>query len=103
MGGNEHDIDVLYGKIYKLNDKLLQRSEKEFSENLKYSCEEIFDYYITSHALNYLRNLYFNNAHDVSLCLSARCIIEGIALKTMCRNGTIGDLNKELLQKHVYQ
>lgn len=96
------EMDRLYGKIYKLNDRLLQRSGKEPLKDLKYPCEEIFDFYITSHALNYLRNLYFNNAHDVSLCLSARCIIEGIALKTMCRNGTIGDLNKELLQKQVF-
>ncbi len=95
-------IDALYGKMYSLNDKLLQRSEKLLLESDKYSCLDIFDFYISSHALAYLKSLYCEDFLNNSIYLSSRCILEGIALKELCKKGEIDSLKEELLQKQVF-
>ena len=54
----QSEIDELYGKMYMLNDLLLQRSEKTIGEGEIYSAVDIFDFYISSHAMAYLKYLY---------------------------------------------
>ena len=41
----QSEIDELYGKMYMLNDLLLQRSEKTIGEGEIYSAVDIFDFY----------------------------------------------------------
>lgn len=96
------EIDVLYGKLYALNDKLLQRSERILSNDEKYSCLDIFDFYISSHALAYLKSFYCEDFFNASIYLSSRCILEGFALKELCKRGEIDTLKEELLQKQVF-
>ena len=95
-------IDDLYGKLYCLNDILLQRSEKLLAEGEKYSCLDIFDFYISSHALAYLKDLYLEDLHNTSIFLSSRCILEGFALKELCKKGVINSVKEELLQRQVF-
>ena len=52
-------ISILYGKIYAYNNKLLSLSETQLKEGEIYRSIDIFDFYITSHAQAYLKNLYF--------------------------------------------
>ena len=80
------EIDVLYGKLYAFNDKLLQRSERILSNDNKYSCLDIFDFYISSHALAYLKSFYYEDFFNASIYLSSRCILEGFALKELCKS-----------------
>lgn len=98
----KNEIDVLYGKLYALNDKLLQKSEILLSNDGKYSCLDIFDFYISSHALAYLKSLYYEDFFNVAIYLSSRCILEGVALKELCKRGVIDSLKEELLQKQVF-
>ncbi len=51
-------IDEIYGKIYALNDRLMRRSEKSKKNDEIYSCADIFDFYISSQAISFLKLLY---------------------------------------------
>ena len=95
-------IDSFYGKFYALNDKLLQRSERELKDNENYDCIDIFDFYISSHAMAYLKCLYMRDYYNSSIYLSARCILEGLALKKLCRQSVAGTVKEKLLQKQVF-
>nr|MBO4517535.1 hypothetical protein [Clostridia bacterium] len=94
-------ISELYGKIYKYNSLLLKKSEDLLLEN-KYDFDDIFDFYITSHALGYLKNLYFGNIQSAGFYLNIRCIIEGLAIKQLNAQGKISIEMKQLLQKQVF-
>lgn len=94
-------ISELYGKIYKYNSLLLKKSEDLSLEN-KYDFDDIFDFYITSHALGYLKNLYFGNIQSAGFYLNIRCIIEGLAIKQLNAQGKITIDMKKLLQKQVF-
>lgn len=74
-------IDVLYGKVYQLNKTLLEKSEKKRGD---YSCTDVMDFYITSHALSYLKDIYFSMYQSAGMHLNARCILEGLAVKRYC-------------------
>lgn len=96
------EIDELYGKMNTLNDLLLQRSEKTNGEGKIYSAVDIFDFYISSHAMAYLKYLYIEDVYNISIYLSARCILEGLALKRLCQREVVGTVKEELLQKQVF-
>lgn len=98
----QSEIDELYGKMYTLNDLLLQRSEKTIGEGEIYSAVDIFDFYISSHAMAYLKYLYIGDMCNISIYLSARCILEGLALKRLCQREVVGTVKEELLQKQVF-
>lgn len=95
-------IDSFYGKFYALNDKLLQRSEQELNDNENYNCIDIFDFYISSHAMAHLKCLYMQDYYNSSIYLSARCILEGLALKKLCKQSVVGTVKEKLLQKQVF-
>lgn len=95
----QSEIDELYGKMYTLNDLLLQRSEKTIGEGEIYAAVDIFDFYISSHAMAYLKYLYIGDMYNISIYLSARCILEGLALKRLCQREVVGTVKEELLQK----
>lgn len=95
-------IDEIYGKIYALNDRLMRRSEKSKKNDEIYSCADIFDFYISSQAISFLKLLYTNDVHNNALYLSTRCILEGIALKNLCKQSVVGTYKEKLLQKQVF-
>ena len=96
------EANELYGKFYVFNDFLLQKSEQKLAENEIYSSIEIFDFYISSHALAYLKCLYRNDLKNISIYLSIRCILEGLALKKICQREIVNTIKEELLQKQVF-
>lgn len=102
MEVNEEIINKLYGKIYSYNDKLLALSEKELKEDETYKASDIFDFYITSHAQAYLKNLYFGQILTQGTLLNIRCIMEGLALKRICQKEEFSFLQEQLLQKQVF-
>lgn len=95
-------ISKLYGKIYSYNNHLLNCSEEKLAEGERYNIIDIFDFYITSHAQAYLKNLYFDNICSAGFLFNIRCMLEGLALKRMSQRGKISLIQEELLQKQVF-
>lgn len=79
------EISLLFGYFFELNYKLLKQSEDKKSE---FTIENVFDFYISSHAISFLKNLYFGFFTSKGTCLNVRCIIEGLALKKMSKKIT---------------
>lgn len=50
----------------------------------------------------YLKYLYIGDMYNISIYLSARCILEGLALKRLCQREVVGTVKEELLQKQVF-
>ena len=50
----------------------------------------------------YLKSFYYEDFFNASIYLSSRCILEGFALKELCKRGEIDTLKEELLQKQVF-
>ena len=88
-------VSVLYGKIYKQNMRLLKKSE---NKGVVIDCAEVFDFYTTSHALSFLKDIYFDLTRSLGFVLNARCILEGIALKRLCK-GKSDSVYSELLKR----
>ena len=49
----------------------------------------------------YLKYLYIGDMYNISIYLSARCILEGLALKRLCHREIVGTVKEELLQKII--
>ena len=95
-------ISTLYGKIYAYNDKLFSLCETQLKEGEIYRSIDIFDFYITSHAQAYLKNLYFGLIGNQGALMDIRCMMEGLTLKRMCQEGKISSLQEKLLQKQLF-
>lgn len=95
-------ISISYGKIYAYNDKLLSLSETQLKEGEIYRSIDIFDFYITSHAQAYLKNLYFGLIVNQGTLMNIRCMMEGLALKRLYQKGKISSLQEKLLQKQLF-
>ncbi len=80
------ELNILYGKIYKHNQKLLKIPKSNYTS---LDCSDIMDVHITSHALSYLRNLQIGLFGTHGLFFNARCIIEGIAVKKYCQSNNV--------------
>ena len=50
----------------------------------------------------YLKYLYIGDMCNISIYLSARCILEGLALKRLCQREVVGTVKEELLQKQAF-
>ena len=92
---DKEQVNVLYGKIYKQNMRLLKKSENEGTE---IDCADVFDFYTTSHALSFLKDIYFDLSSSLGFVLNARCILEGIALKRFSKSKNDG-IYTELLKR----
>lgn len=91
-----NESNELFGKIFDYNSILLERCNDSSYEP---SYEEIFDFYITSHAMTFLKNFYYSYIEAPSIFLNARCIIEGLALKEAFRSNYFDEFNLEFLKK----
>lgn len=95
------DFDMLFSKIYPYNHRLLKKCS-HWDENNVYRFNHIFDLYITSNAISWLKNAYLGYWFSPGIMLNSRCIIEGLAIKAMYDSGDISKEQIELLQKQFY-
>lgn len=76
------------------------------SENLErekeYGFDEVYDFYLTSHILSYIKSLFKNQTRSLGLYFNVRCIIEGLALKVMYLNKGINEKNIDLLRQQFF-
>lgn len=90
------ECNDLFGRIFEYNSILLKRcNDKKYEP----SYEDIFDFYISSHAMTFLKNFYYSYIEAPSIFLNARCIIEGLALKEAFRSNYFDEFNLEFLKK----
>ncbi len=81
----------IYCAIENLNTKLMHQSEDEKNDG-KETFEEIMDFYITSHAMSFLKNICLGLEKSLGTFLNMRCILEAKALLECYKKG---DLNEE--------
>lgn len=101
LKGHENLLSIIWGNIFKYNLQLNKLSENEEFFG-KENFGNIIDFYLTSHALSFLKNILLDNFQSQGIFLSARCFLEGLALKRMYQKGKITDLQIELLKKQVH-
>lgn len=89
------NINSLFGRLYKYNLSLLNKSN---NPERGYSGEEVFDFFITSHGQSFLKSLYLGHVESKGLMLNCRSIIEGLAVKEMLKSGEISNKQIELLK-----
>lgn len=89
------NVNSLFGKLYKYNLSLLEKSN---DESKGFTGEEVFDFFITSHGQSFLKSLYLGHVESKGLMLNCRCVIEGMAVKEMLKRGEISNKQIELLK-----
>lgn len=87
----------LFGKLFAYNTAWMKKSE-DLTQEGRYTCDDIFDFYITSNAQSLLLSLWRDLPVSVGICFNARCILEGLALKRLCAEKDFPPFQKELLQ-----
>lgn len=95
----KNKINYLFSKILSLNFRLLKKSE---NGNSCFFINDVFDFYISSHAQSFLKSFVFGCIDSKGMYLNARCIIEGLALKTMNENNDMPENALELLKYQDY-
>lgn len=91
-----NEANTLFGKLFEYNNKLLKLcNDKTYTP----SFDEVFDFYLTSHSMTFIKNFYFNHIEGPGILLNARCILEGLALKKAYKDGDIDEFNIELLKR----
>lgn len=95
----KNKINYLFSKILSLNFKLLKKSENCSS---CFFINDVFDFYISSHAQSFLKSFAYGCIDSKGMCLNARCIIEGLALKTMNENNDMPENALKLLKYQDY-
>lgn len=93
----EEEANLLFGQVYGYNYKLLKKSEDDSLEG-KYNFIEIFDFYITSHALSLIKNMDHGYWESPGMLQNVRCILEGLSMKRMFQAGDISEEKVNLLQ-----
>lgn len=93
----EEEANLLFGQVYAYNYELLKKSEDDSLEG-KYNFIEIFDFYITSHALSLIKNMYYGYRESPGMLQNVRCILEGLSMKRMFQAGDISEEKVNLLQ-----
>ena len=94
-------LNDLYSKIYGYNYNLMHESENLEREK-EYGFDEVYDFYLTSHILSYIKSLFKNQTRSLGLYFNVRCIIEGLALKVMYLNKGINEKNIDLLRQQFF-
>ena len=87
----------LFGKLFAYNTALRKKSE-DLTQEGNYTCNDIFDFYITSNAQSLLLSLWRDLPGSVGICFNVRCVLEGLALKRLCSKKDFPPFQKKLLQ-----
>lgn len=101
LGALREECNILFGKVYSYNYQLMKKSE-DLSLERQYQFDDIFSFYISSHAQSWLKNFYYGHWFSPGMMLNSRCILEGLAIKKMREKGDITDEHLELLQVQVF-
>lgn len=94
-------LNLFWGRLFTYNHTLMKRSEDEALYG-KESLSDIIDFYLTSQAQCFIKDFFLEHIGSQGMLLTARCFLEGLALKRMHNNGKISDLQVELLRHQVY-
>lgn len=87
-------INELFARIYNYNSNLLSKCNK--GDECNY--DEVFDFYITSNAISFLKNVYLGFITSQTFFLNIRCIIEGLAVKKAFKKNYFTITNFNLLK-----
>lgn len=91
-----NDVNELFDRVFSYNSVLLTKcNDNEYNPTFN----EIYDFYITSNAMTFLKNFYYHHIESPAMFLNIRCIIEGIAIKEAYKKGKLDEFNLELLKK----
>ena len=79
--------NIIYLQIEDINKKLMHKSE-DCNNDGKETFEDVMNFYITSHAMSFLKNLCLGLEKSLGTILNMRCILEGKAfLECHSKNG----------------
>lgn len=94
-------LNLFWGRLFTYNHTLMKRSEDE----KLYGSEtfvEVMDFYLTSQAQCFIKDFLLQHFGSPGMLLTARCFLEGLALKRMFEQGKISELQVELLRHQVF-
>ncbi len=94
-------LNLFWGRLFTYNHTLMKRSEDEALYG-KESFSDIIDFYLTSQAQSFIKDFFLKHIGSQGMLLTARCFLEGLAIKRMHANGKISDLQVELLRHQVH-
>lgn len=94
-------LDLLWGRLFTYNHALMKRSEDKKHYGSE-SFTDVIDFYLTSQAQCFIKDLLLNHVGSPGMLLSARCFLEGLALKRMYQHGKISDWQVALLRHQVF-
>lgn len=95
-------LDLFWGQLFTYNHTLMKRSEDDKQFGLE-SFTDIMDFYLTSQAQCFIKDFLLQHIGSTGMLLTARCFLEGLALKRMYEKGKISDLQIELLRHQVHK
>lgn len=95
-------VEYQLPRIISLFESLImKRSEDDKQFGLE-SFTDIMDFYLTSQAQCFIKDFLLQHIGSTGMLLTARCFLEGLALKRMYEKGKISDLQIELLRHQVH-
>ncbi len=94
-------LDLLWGRLFTYNHTLMKRSEDKKLYGSE-SFTDVIDFYLTSQAQCFIKDLLLNHVGSPGMLLTARCFLEGLALKRMYQHGKISDWQVALLRRQVF-
>ena len=94
-------LDLFWGRLFTYNHALMKKSEdeKQFGSE---SFTDVIDFYLTSQAQCFIKDFLLQHIGSMGMLLTARCFLEGLALKRMYEKGKISELQVELLRHQVH-
>ena len=99
--GLVEQLNIFWGQLFTYNHDLMKRSENDKLYGTE-SFIDVMDFYLTSHAQCFIKDFLLKHIGSQGMILTARCFIEGLALKRMYENGKIKDFQIELLHHQVH-
>lgn len=94
-------LNLFWGRLFAYNHALLKKSENEKQFGSE-SFSDIIDFYLTSQAQCFIKDFLLQHIGSAGMLLTARCFLEGLAIKRMYENGNVSDLQIELLRHQVH-
>lgn len=94
-------LNLFWGRLFTYNHSLMKRSEDEKLYGSE-SFIDVIDFYLTSQAQCFIKDFLMQHIGSLGMLLTARCFLEGLALKRMYEHGKITDLHVELLRHQVH-
>lgn len=94
-------LSMFWGRLFTYNHTLMKRSEDE----KKFGSEsfiDVIDFYLTSQAQGFIKDILLHHFGSPGMLLTARCFLEGLAIKRMYDKGKISELQIELLRHQVH-